>query len=123
MSDGDKFYGEIKEGKGNAKRVCGGVTILSRVVTLLRKGRLASELKEVRGRMLWICKREEHLRKREQRGQEPRVYLGYKKRQGYCGWSRMGRAWGSGEAGGQIFLLWAYSLVFMLNKKEVTEGY
>lgn len=56
MSDGDKFYGEIKEGKGNAKRVCGGVTILSRVVTLLRKGRLASELKEVRGRMLWICK-------------------------------------------------------------------
>lgn len=25
MSDGDKFYGEIKEGKGNAKRVCGGL--------------------------------------------------------------------------------------------------
>ena len=67
--------------------------------------------------------REEHLRKREQIGQEPRVYLGYKKQQGYCGWSRMGRAWGSGEAGGQIFLLWAYSLVFILNKKEVTEGY
>lgn len=51
MSDGDKFYGEKLNTRRRRECQKGvvGVTILSRVVTLLRKGCLASDLKEVRG--------------------------------------------------------------------------
>lgn len=56
MSDGDEFYGEkLKEGRRGCQRVRWGVTTLSRVVTSLRKGLLASDLKEVRGGALWVC--------------------------------------------------------------------